>query len=86
MAVPLSSRSSVERLQKIIEFSSNLIPSRGLELISNPEQKTKVTVLSCGLFRWQRLNDDGKVVDYFGMTAAGAALRYGSEPLRKAFA
>ena len=76
MAVLVSS-SEVERLQEIIEFSKDLIPPRGLVLFSNPERKTKVIVLSCGLFRWHRLNDEGQIVDYAGLTPAGVIMRYG---------
>lgn len=84
MIASLPSPGSVEGLQRLIEFSRALIPPRGWVLICDPEQKTKVTVHSCNLFRWTRSNDDGQVVDYFGMTAAGAIQRYGFEQLRKA--
>lgn len=84
MAAPLPSHGSVERLQKLIEFSRELIPARGLEIFSNPEQKTRITVFQSGLFMWHRLNNDGQVVDYFGMPPASAALRCGAEPLCKA--
>jgi hypothetical protein len=76
MAILVNS-SEIERLQEIIEFSKDLIPPRGLVLFSNPERKTKTIVLSRGLFRWQRLNDEGQIVDYVGLTPAGVIMRHG---------
>jgi fermentation-respiration switch protein FrsA (DUF1100 family) len=85
MAAPLPSHeSSVERLQKVVDFVGDLIPARGLEIFSNPEQKTRITVFQSGLFRWTRSDDDGQAVDYFDMPPAGAVMRYGAEQLCKA--
>ncbi len=73
----LVSSLEAKRLQGIIEFSKDLIPPRGLVLFSNPERKTKIIILSCGLFRWQRLDDEGQIVDHAGLTPAGVIMRYG---------
>jgi hypothetical protein len=76
MAILVGS-SEVKRLQEIIELSKDFIPPRGLVVFSNPERKTKIIVFSCGLFRWQRLNHEGQIVDYAGLTPAGVIMRYG---------
>ena len=72
-----------ERLRKILELSEVLIPKEGLEILSSPERKTRLIACRRRKLIWQRINDQGEVVDNVGLTLDGGIQRYGFEQIRR---